>query len=123
MEKAKAELSHGGTVRRDGIIPNPKKKLLDQVREVIRLKHYSLRTEQCYVDWIKRFIVFHREKALTSPRPSPLPPGAARERGAWRHPRQMGAAEIESFLTDLAVRRGVAASTQNQAHGWMRVEG
>ena len=86
MEKAKAELSHGGTVRRDGIIPNPKKKLLDQVREVIRLKHYSLRTEQCYVDWIRRFIVFHREKALTSPRPSPLPKGAERGRDGMGRP-------------------------------------
>jgi hypothetical protein len=45
------------------IVPNPKLKLLDQVREVMRLKHYSIRTEQCYSDWIKRYIHFHRLKA------------------------------------------------------------
>jgi integron integrase len=68
-------------------------KLLDQVRGKIRLKHYSLRTEQTYVDWIKRFIL-HFDK---------------------RHPRDMGAAEVEAFLTHLAVAGKVAASTQNQA--------
>jgi integron integrase len=93
MEPAKAEVSQCVPVVRDGIVPNPKKRLLDQVREVIRLKHYSIRTEQTYVDWIKRYIVFHGK----------------------RHPREMGAPEIEGFLTDLAVRRRVAASTQNQA--------
>ena len=93
METAKAEVSHGVTVSRERIVPHPKKKLLEQVREVIQLKHYSLRTEQCYVDWIKRYIFFHGK----------------------RHPREMGAAEIERFLTDLAVRGKVAASTQNQA--------
>lgn len=72
----------------------PKKpKLLDQVREKIRLKHYSIRTEQSYVAWIRRFILFHGK----------------------RHPDQMGQAEVEAFLTDLAVRGNVAASTQNQA--------
>ena len=70
---------------------NPK--LLDQVRDTIRLRHYSLRTEQAYADWIKRFILFHGK----------------------RHPREMGAIEVREFLTDLAVRRQVAASTQNQA--------
>jgi integrase len=68
-------------------------KLLDQVRGKIRLKHYSLRTEQTYVDWIKRFILFHGK----------------------RHPKVMGAAEVEAFLTHLAVAGKVAASTQNQA--------
>ncbi len=68
-------------------------KLLDQVRGKIRLKHYSLRTEQAYSDWIRRFIRFH----------------------GTRHPREMGAAEVESFLTHLAVDGKVAASTQNQA--------
>lgn len=68
-------------------------KLLDQVRGKIRLKHYSLRTEQTYVDWIKRFILFHGK----------------------RHPKEMGAAEVEAFLTHLAVAGKVAASTQNQA--------
>lgn len=68
-------------------------RLLDQVRGKIRLKHYSLRTEQAYSDWIRRFIHFHGK----------------------RHPREMGAAEVESFLTHLAVVGKVAASTQNQA--------
>ena len=68
-------------------------KLLDQVRAKIRVKHYSIRTEQAYVDWIKRFIV-HFDK---------------------RHPRDLGAAEVEAFLTHLAVEGQVAASTQNQA--------
>jgi len=69
------------------------KKLLDQVRDVLRLKHYSIRTEESYVDWIKRFILFHNK----------------------RHPQDMGRAEVEAFLTHLAVRGNVAASTQNQA--------
>ena len=64
-----------------------------QVRERLRVKHYSIRTEQVYMDWIKRFILFHGK----------------------RHPKAMGAPEIEAFLTDLAVRGKVSASTQNQA--------
>ncbi len=67
--------------------------LLERVRLKIRLKHYSLRTEQAYLDWIKRFILFHRK----------------------RHPADMGAGEVEAFLTHLAAVRNVAASTQNQA--------
>ena len=70
-----------------------KPKLLDQVRDVIRRKHYSIRTEQAYVDWVRRFILFHGKS----------------------HPRVLGAAEVEAFLTHLAVRRKVSASTQNQA--------
>jgi integron integrase len=69
------------------------KKLLDQVRDAIRLKHYSIRTEQAYVGWIKRYIYFH----------------------GMRHPSEMGAPEVEAFLTYLAVKENVAASTQNQA--------
>jgi integron integrase len=69
------------------------KKLLDHVRDAIRLKHYSLHTEQAYVTWIKRYIFFHDK----------------------RHPKDMGGAEIEAFLTHLAVHQKVAASTQNQA--------
>jgi len=68
-------------------------KLLDQVRQAIRRKHYSIRTEDAYVNWIRRFILFHNK----------------------RHPDQMGKLEIESFLTDLAINGKVAASTQNQA--------
>jgi len=69
------------------------RKLLDQVRDVIRLKHYSYRTEETYVHWIRRFILFHNK----------------------RHPKDMGVAEIEAFLTHLAVEGQVAAGTQNQA--------
>jgi integron integrase len=68
-------------------------KLLDQVRDRIRVKHYSLRTEKQYVQWIKRFILFHGK----------------------RHPQEMGAAEVKAFLTHLAVEGNVSASTQNQA--------
>jgi integrase len=71
----------------------PPPRLLTQLRERIRLKHYSLRTEQSYVDWARRFILFHGK----------------------RHPVDMGAPEVEAFLTWLAVERKVAASTQNQA--------
>lgn len=67
--------------------------LLDQVREAIRARHYSYRTEQQYVGWIRRFIRFHR----------------------LRHPAGLGQIEVEAFLTHLAVDRQVAASTQNQA--------
>lgn len=75
------------------VIPNPKAKLLDQVREVLRVKHYSIRTEDAYVGWIKRFIFFHGK----------------------RHPRELGPAEVQAFLSHLAVEGQVAASTQNQA--------
>ncbi len=71
----------------------PPKKLLDQVREAIRLKHYSYRTEETYVQWIRRYILFHDK----------------------RHPKDMGVPEIEAFLTHLAVTQEVAAATQNQA--------
>ena len=70
-----------------------KKKLLDIVREQIRIRHYSVKTEQTYIGWIKRYIFFHQKK----------------------HPIDMGKAEIEAFLTHLAVDRKVSATTQNQA--------
>ena len=68
-------------------------KLLDQVRDKLRVKHYSIRTEQAYVGWIKRYILFHGK----------------------RHPKDMGARDIEAFLTHLAVEGKVSASTQNLA--------
>ena len=68
-------------------------KLLDQVRQKIRLKGYSIRTEKSYVEWIRRFILFHNK----------------------RHPKEMGKKEIESFLSHLVIGRDVASSTQNQA--------
>jgi integron integrase len=71
----------------------PKPRLLDHVRDRIRFRHYSIRTEQAYLDWIKRFILFHCKQ----------------------HPGSLGAPEVEAFLTHLAVDRGVAAATQNQA--------
>jgi hypothetical protein len=73
--------------------PPQRSALLDQVRDRIRFKHYSIRTEQAYTDWIKRFILFHGKQ----------------------HPATLGASEVELFLTHLAVERNVAAATQNQA--------
>jgi site-specific recombinase XerD len=72
---------------------NPPVKLLDRVRQSIRLKGYSIRTEKSYVFWIKRFILFHGK----------------------RHPRDMEEPEIEAFLSYLVMKRNVASSTQNQA--------
>jgi integron integrase len=69
------------------------KKLLEQMRDALRLKHYSYRTEEAYLDWAKRYILFHHK----------------------RHPAGMGAPEIQAFLVDLATQRRVSASTQNQA--------
>jgi integron integrase len=70
-----------------------KPRLLDQVRQQIRLRNYSIRTESVYSEWVKRYIRFHK----------------------YRHPLEMGAAEVEAFLSHLAVARNVAAATQNQA--------
>lgn len=68
---------------------------LDQVRDVLRLRHYSIHTERAYVDWIKRYVEFHKMSR--------------------REDLADGERKIEAFLTDLAVRGKVAASTQNQA--------
>lgn len=73
--------------------PPPPRRLLDQIRDATRVRHYSIRTEAAYVDWARRFVLFH----------------------AKRHPATLGATEVSAFLTHLAVDRGVAASTQNQA--------
>lgn len=70
-----------------------KPRLLDEVRATVRTKHYSLRTEEAYLYWIKRFIYFTGK----------------------RHPRELGAAEVSAFLSHLATERNVAAATQNQA--------
>jgi integrase len=72
--------------------PRPRR-LLDQVRDKLRTLHYSPRTEDAYVGWIKRYIWFHDK----------------------RHPRDMGPPEMEAFLSHLATQRGVSACTQNQA--------
>jgi len=71
----------------------PPPRLLDRMRAAIRVRHYSLATERTYIGWIKRFIYFHRK----------------------RHPQDMGAAEVEAFLSALATELNVSASTQNQA--------
>ena len=68
-------------------------RLLDRVRDGVRARHYSRRTEKAYVHWIRRYIFFHGK----------------------RHPAEMGAVEVTAFLTSLAVRDKLAASTQNQA--------
>src|SRR5512145_1051391 len=72
---------------------SPQPKLLDRLRARIRLKHYSNRTEEAYAQWVKRFILFHGR----------------------RHPGELGAPEVEAFLSHLATEGLVAASTQNQA--------
>lgn len=79
----------------EGIIPNPKLKLMEQVHEVMRLKHYAIRTERSYCDWIRRFVRFHGMRSREELFP--------------------GEGKIELFLSDLAVNGQVAASTQNQA--------
>lgn len=76
----------------DPLTPKPRK-LLDQVRDAIRLKHYSYSTEKTYVHWARRYILFHNK----------------------RHPVEMGAVEVEAFLTHLAKEGNVSSSTQNQA--------
>src|SRR5262249_42869488 len=94
-----AMLSAGGdrrapwACREAGPPEPPKPRLLDRVRQAIRTRHYSRRTEKAYVHWIKRYIFFHGK----------------------RHPTEMGAPEVAPFLTSLAVQGKVAASTQNQA--------
>ena len=92
----------------DVLVANPKARLFDQVREVMRFHHYSLRTEKAYRQWMRRFLVFHR-------RPTPGPSEEGNGKGRWRHPNEMGAPEVVEFLTHLAVAGNVAASTQNQA--------
>jgi integrase len=80
-------------VRETGPGDPPKPRLLDRVRQTLRARHYSRRTEKAYIFWIKRYVFFHGK----------------------RHPLELGAPEVTAFLTALAVRGRVAASTQNQA--------
>ena len=75
------------------VVTEASPKLLDRMRAEIRVRHYSIRTEEAYVDWARRFILFNNK----------------------RHPKELGAAEVRDFLSHLAVDRNVAASTQNQA--------
>src|SRR5581483_9015838 len=89
------ELLYGTVLGIDlGELPRPQPpRLLDQMAQVLRVRHYSPRTEACYLHWVRQFILFHGK----------------------RHPRELGAPEVEQFLTHLAVQGRVSASTQNQA--------
>ena len=80
-------------VREPGVVPTRPPRLFDRVREAVPVRHYSRRTETAYLSWIRRFIFFHGK----------------------RHPAEMGAPEITKFLSSLALKGNVAASTQNQA--------
>lgn len=106
---ARARPAHAGSGREESRVPSaailppagsesagtakPARTLLDQVRERVRLRHYSIRTERAYVSWVRRFVLANGR----------------------RHPRELGGAEVERFLTDLAARDDVASGTQNQA--------
>jgi len=90
------DVKNGGmasTPTEPGVRSPGSRRLLDRVRDAVRVRHYSRRTEDAYVGWIRRFILFHGKG----------------------HPLEMGSTEINAFLTDLAVRGHVSASTQNQA--------
>jgi integron integrase len=91
------------------VIANPKSKLLDQLKEVLRLKHYSLRTEEAYGQWVRRYLRFCRDhRGESGHRPDATG-------GKWIHPRELGAADVVAFLNHLAGEQNVAAATQNQA--------
>lgn len=116
-------------------------RLFDKVRDVMRLKHYSIRTEEAYLNWIRRFIVFHSRggrpsheaTACQASAPSTqlsvnryqgqksaegnvaLTGNSGTQKRIWRHPDELGTEEVREFLTSLAVDRKVAAATQNQA--------
>jgi site-specific recombinase XerD len=75
------------------VVSQDSPKLLDRMRAEIRVRHYSIRTEEAFVDWARRFILFHNK----------------------RHPKEMGAEAVRDFLSHLAVERNVSACTQNQA--------
>ncbi len=85
------KIAEGKVVR--SLVGDAKPKLLDQLREALRARHYSRRTEQTYCLWVKRFILFHHV----------------------RHPADMAEQEINAFLTHLAVKERVSSSTQTQA--------
>ncbi|MFM8510371.1 MAG: phage integrase N-terminal SAM-like domain-containing protein [Betaproteobacteria bacterium] len=88
-----AHVNPGQAGRADPQAPPRPPRLLDAVRQAVRVRHYSIRTESAYADWVRRFIRFY----------------------GLRHPREMGPAEVAAFLTHLAVDRTVSPSTQNQA--------
>src|ERR1700722_20766810 len=86
-------MESANTALRDKLIPNPKARLQEQVREIMRFHHYSFRTEKAYWQWIKRFIIFHNK----------------------RHPREMGGTEVGAFLSHLTLAENAAKATQQQA--------
>ena len=90
------------TGRRAKLIPNPKLKLREQFHEVMRFKHFSERTEEAYWQWVVRFLKFHRAG------------------GVWQHPKNLPAAAVGEFLSDLAARLKVAEATQGQALNALR---
>ena len=92
----------GRRVPRPGVAPRPKAPLWEQMHEVMRFFHYSERTEEAYWQWTERYLRFHKRPGVG---------GVA----AWRHPRELGAGEVQAFLNHLAAERHVSASTQNQA--------
>ena len=109
---------------KEKIVPNPKAKLRDQLHEVMRFHHYAERTEETYWQWMVRFLKFHRSHPHLTPALSAPSEGAEREKvhgstesrpTGWRHPREMGAAEVQEFLAHLVTVGNVAAATQNQA--------
>ena len=115
---------------KEKIVPNPKAKLREQLHEVMRFYHYSERTEETYWQWIVRFLKFHRmgegkaeggeARTLNLERrtlKSGLETGQRDAGGTlgWRHPREMGAGEVQEFLAHLVTVGQVAAATQNQA--------
>jgi integron integrase len=93
------------------LVPNPKLKFLDQCHEAMRFKQLSYRTEETYLQWIRRFILFHRRAEASGAHGVTRPTTG----WIWRHPKEMGEVEVRAFLTDLAARRQVSAATQNQA--------
>jgi integron integrase len=97
------KMAKASNVRKALLTPNPKARLREQVREVLRFHHYSLRTEKAYWQWIRRYLAFHRSPNRSGPQ------------SGWRHPKEMGAPEVAQYLTHLAVAGNVSASTQNQA--------
>src|ERR1035437_8454454 len=134
------------------LVPNPKLKFMEQCRGGMRFHRLALRTEEAYLQWIKRFMVFHREKAeklkaeilkaeilkaemlkvesrngaAAQQHPTSNEGGGSGGQAGdsrssslrgWRHPQDMGEAEVQAFLTHLAAERNVSASTQNQALG------
>jgi len=98
MSTSQQGITEGVGLRAVGVLPSGddapgEPRLLDRLREAIRVRHYSIRTESAYVDWARRFVLFHGK----------------------RHPAQMGAVEVTAFLSHLANERSVSASTQAQA--------